>query len=120
MKTMNRDEFLSMLAEPLRESTVEAAGRKFRLREMSEEDATKYELSIQSKEGKYDFSKARRSMIALMLIDDEGNRMVDDESQLKVMPRSLAGLLFDECQKLNRYEPGEVKDLVKNSDEADG
>jgi hypothetical protein len=36
------------------------------------------------------------------------------------MPRSVAGVLFDECQQLNRYDPGEVKALVKNSDEVPG
>ena len=117
---MNKDDFLASLAEPLREKVIEIAGRSYRLREMTEEQGTQYELMIQDKAGRFDFSRARRAMIAIMLLDDSGNRMVDDESQLKALPRSVAGILFDECQQLNRYDAGEVKALVKNSDEVPG
>ena len=117
---MNKDEFFASLASPLKESVVCVDGRNYRLREMTEDAGTQYALMLQDKAGKFDFSRARRAMIALMLVDDDGNRIVDDESQLKAMPRSLAGVLFEECQKLNRYDPGEVKGLVKNSDEVDG
>jgi hypothetical protein len=116
---MNKDEFFASLA-PVKESVVCVDGRNYRLREMTEDAGTQYELMLQDKAGKFDFSRARRAMIALMLVDDDGNRIVDDESQLKTMPRSLAGVLFEECQKLNRYDPGEVKALVKNSDEVPG
>jgi hypothetical protein len=116
--TIDKSAFFSLIAQPLREKVVDVDGNQFRLREMTEEVNTQYELMLQDKKGSFDFSRARRAMIALMLIDGDGNRIVDDESQLKSMPRSLAGALFDECQKLNRYEPGEVKALVKNSDEA--
>lgn len=117
---MNKEEFFQSLSEPLREKVVEIAGRSYRIREMTEEQGTQYELMIQDKAGRFDFSRARRAMIALMLIDDAGNRIVDDESQLKALPRSVAGVLFGECQQLNRYDAGEVKALVKNSDEALG
>jgi hypothetical protein len=117
---MNKDEFFASLSAPLKESVVCVDGRNYRLREMTEEQGTQYELMIQDKAGRFDFSRARRAMIAIMLLDDSGNRIVDDESQLKAMPRSLAGVLFDECQKLNRYDPGDVKALVKNFDEVPG
>lgn len=117
---MNREEFFASLAQPLREKVVCIDGRNYRLREMTEEQGTSYELMLQDKAGKFDFSRARRAMIALMLVDDDGNRIVDDESQLKALPRSIAGVLFDECQQLNRYDAGEVKALVKNFDEVPG
>jgi hypothetical protein len=116
--TIDKESFFSLIAKPLREKVVEVDGNSFRLREMTEEQNTQYELALQDKKGGFDYTKARRTMIALMLVDDAGNRIIDDESQIKQMPRSLAGVLFDECQRLNRYEPGEVKALVKNSDEA--
>jgi len=110
----------ALLTAPLREKVVVIGDYNFRLREMTEEQSTKYELALQDKSGKYDWARARRAMIAMMLVDDSGNHVVTDESQLKAMPRSIAGRLFDECQSLNRYEANEVKDLIKNSEEADG
>jgi hypothetical protein len=57
-------------------------------------------------------------MIALMLIDDAGNLIVDNESQLEQMPRALAGALYEACLELNNYEKNEVEGLIKNSEPA--
>lgn len=119
MTTIDSASLAALLTAPLREKVVAIGELKFRLREMTEEQATQYELALQDKTGKYNWARARRAMIALMLVDDNGNRVVTDENQLKSLPRSIAGKLFDECQSLNRYEANEVKDLIKNSDEAD-
>jgi hypothetical protein len=119
MTTIDAAGLASLLAEPLREKVVAIGDLKFRLREMTEEQSTQYELALQDKSGRYDWARARRAMIAMMLVDDAGNRVVQDESQLKTLPRSIAGRLFDECQSLNRYEPNEVRDLIKNCDAAD-
>lgn len=119
MTTIDRAALATLLESPLREKVVTIGDLQFRLREMTEDESTRYELALQDKSGRYDWARARRAMIAAMLIDDSGNKLVDDESQLKNMPRSIAGRLFDECQSLNRYEPNEVRDLIKNSDTAD-
>ena len=118
--TMNKDEFFSWISGPLREARHTIDGRQIRLREMSEEQRTQYELMLQDKKGKPDIAKARRAMIAMMLIDEEGNRIVDDESQLKAMPGGLAGLIYEKCLELSRYQAGEVEELIKNSETADG
>jgi len=107
------DDVLSM---PLNESVVEFEGKQYRLRELNEEQAVKYELELQDKKGKFDVTKMRRTMIAYSWINADGNRICDDSNKLKTMRRSLAGYLYEECQKLNRYEPGELEDLVKNSE----
>lgn len=107
-----------VLAMPLSESIIDFEGKQYRLRELNEEQAIKYELELQDKKGKFDVTKMRRTMIAYSWIDADGNRIVADSSRLKTMRRSLAGYLYEECQKLNRYEPGELEDLVKNSEEA--
>lgn len=105
-----------VLSMPLNESVVEFEGKQYRLRELNEEQAVKYELELQDKKGKFDVTKMRRTMIAYSWVDADGNRIVDDSNKLKTMRRSLAGYLYEECQKLNRYEPGELEDLVKNSE----
>ena len=113
---MNREEFFSWIAQPLREKVVEIEGRSIRLREMTEEQRTEYELMLQDKKGKADLKKARRAMLAMMIVDNDGNRIVDDESQLRNMPGGIAGELFAACLELNRYEKDEIDDLIKNSE----
>ena len=96
------DEILSM---PLAEKLVEFEGKQYRLRELN-------------KKGKFDVTKIRRTMISHSWVNSNGERIVIDSDKLKTMRRSLAGYLYEECQKLNRYEPGELEGLAKNSDPA--
>ena len=115
---INKDELDAILSQPLKEVIAEHEGRQYRLRELTEEQAVAYELELQDKKGKFDVTKMRRTMIAYSWIDSDGNRLVSDSDRLKTMRRSLAGYLYEECQKLNRYEPGELEGIVKNSEAA--
>ncbi len=117
--SISKEEFFEVIAKPLAEKVVTIGGNDYRLREMSEEAGCDYEIALSSG-GKWDIKKARRAMIAVMLVDDQGNRIVDDESQLKSMSRALAGELYDACLKLNSYQEGEVEELIKNSEPAEG
>ncbi len=117
-KLIDKDSLADVLSQPVQEVVVEFEGRLFRLRELTEDQAVAYELELQDKKGKFDVKKMRRAMIAHSWIGVDGERLIDDSDKLKNMRRSLAGYLFDECQKLNRYEPGELEGLVKNSEEA--
>ena len=110
------DEILSM---PMAEKLVEFEGKQYRLRELNEEQGVKYELDLQDKKGNYDVEKVRRTMIAHSWVNSNGERIVTDSDKLKTMRRSLAGYLFAECQKLNRYDPGELEGLAKNSEAAE-
>lgn len=111
---INKDAFLALCKRELKTTTVVIDGNEFRLREMSEAEGAEYELSLQDDKGKIDFSGARRKMLSLMLVDDDGNRLVDNADDLKSLSRSIAGQLFDAAQKLNSYQPNEVDSLVKN------
>ena len=110
------DEVLSM---SMAEKLVEFEGKQYRLRELNEEQAVAYELELQDKKGKFDITKIRRTMIAYSWVNSNGERLVTDSDKLKTMRRSLAGYLYEECQKLNRYEPGELEGLAKNSEAAE-
>jgi hypothetical protein len=107
-----------VLELPMQEKTVEYQGKHYRLRELNEEQGIEYELALQDKKGKFDVQKMRRVLISYCWIGPDGKRLVTDEERLKTMRRSLSGLLFDECQKLNRYEKEELEGLVKNSEKA--
>lgn len=116
---MNREDFLKVISRPLRESSVEVEGHVFKLKEMTESEGAKYELSLQDKKGNYDFSKSRRALLAMMLVDDDGNRLVESEAELANMPRAIAGVLFEAAQELNKYGKDDIEELVKNSSGAD-
>lgn len=117
--SITKEEFFAIIDQPAIEKLVDYEGKTYRIRAMTEADGIEYELMIQ-KDGEWDIKKARRAMICVMLLDNDGNRIVDDEARLKGMPRGLAGFLWDECQKLNGYRPGEVDDIVKKSEPVEG
>lgn len=124
MATINREEFQAFLDEPRREKIVEintAKGpKKFRLLEMTEEDGAAYEIACQSN-GKYDFRKARREMIALMLVDADGNRILASGDEIKG-PTGLGRVnkLWAACLELNDYSEKDITDITKNSEGAEG
>ncbi len=116
MTIVDRDQLDDVLAMPLQEKVVTFEGRDYRLLELSEEQSIAYELACQDKKGKFDVAKMRRALIAYSWVGADGKRLVEDPDRLKTMRRSLAGYLYDACQTLNRYDPGELEDLVKNSE----
>ena len=117
---MNKAELLAAFDRPLRRMQVEIEGHVFHLKEMTEDDSASYEVMLQDKRGRIDVSKARRSMIVMCLVDEAGNRIFDDESELRKMPRSMASALYAKCLDLNNYNDDEVKALVKNCETAAG
>lgn len=117
---VSKEVFANYIKRPLREKTVIVDGLEWRLREMSESQGTEYELSLQDKKGNIDFSKARRMMLSLMLVDENGERLSTNEADFSTLPREVAGTLFEHCQKLNSYETGEISDLVGKSETAQG
>lgn len=117
---MSKTDLLAAFSRPLRQMDVEIEGHVFHLKEMTENDSATYEVMLQDKKGKIDVSRARRAMIAMCLVDEHGNRIIDDESELRQMPRSMASALYAKCLELNNYDDDEVKSLVKKSDAAAG
>lgn len=104
----------------MREQTVQYEGKSYRLIELNEDEGTLYELELHDKKNKFDIAKMRRTLIAYCWRDSEGKRIVEDSNKLKTMRRSLAGLLYQTCQKLNNYDEGELEGLVKNSEPVGG
>ena len=118
MKKVDRSEFLALKEIPLQTKEVVIDGRVWLIKEMTEEEGTDYELSLQRKDGSFDIKKARRELVSRMLVDESGVRIVESESELKSLSRGLIGALFDECSKLTRYEQGEIETIVKKSEGA--
>lgn len=119
MSVVSKEEFFSLLDEPLAESVVTIAGKSYRIRELTEELGIQYELEL-SKSGKFDPYRSRRAMVALCLIDGDGNRIVDDPEKLKKMKLGIINQLHDACLELSRYRKDDIEESVKNSEPAEG
>lgn len=117
---MSKADLMAAFNRPLRRMDVEIEGHVFCLKEMTEDDSAAYEVMLQDKRGKIDVSKARRAMLVMCIVDENGNRVFDDESELRKMPRSMASALYAKCLELNNYNDDEVKALVKNCETAAG
>ena len=121
--TISREEFAEFLTEPLREKTVSVQTAKgikeFRLLEMSEAVGAEYEIACQSN-GKYDFAKARREMVALMLVDDNGERLVKSGDDIRALGLGRINKLWEACLELNSYSEKDITDITKNSEGAEG
>jgi hypothetical protein len=76
------------------------------------------EIKMQTKQG-WDVSRHRMLMVSYSLIDDDGNRIIEDWEQLKNAPRSLIGPLYEACLSLSKYDESEISELAKKSERAD-
>lgn len=112
--TIDKQGLYALLQKPPEERTVEIFGNVFHLRAMTEADGVEYELTLQTS-GKYDVKRARRLMLAMCLVDANGNRIVEKEEDLQTLPRGIAGALYEVCLEMNNYSRSEIKQLSKNS-----
>lgn len=117
---MNKEQFKALLAKPVSIKQVEYEGQVFHIKSMTEKEGVEYELSISNKDGEIDWSKARRAMLSTMLVDESGNKLVDDPDELGSMELALAEFLWAECRPFARGKAKEVDDLRKKSEEVQG
>ncbi len=117
---MNKEQFKALLAKPVSIKSVEHDGQIFHIKSMTEKEGVEYELSISDKDGNIDWSKARRCMLSVMLVDEQGNKLVDHPDELSSMPLALAEVLWSECRPFARGNNKEVDELRKKSEEVQG
>jgi hypothetical protein len=117
MSVVSKEEFMSILDAPLDEKVVSIGGKAYRLRELTEEGGIEYEKQL-AKGGKFDPYRARRAMVSLCLVDEAGNRIIDDPDILKKMKLGIINTLHDECLALSRYRKDDVEETVKNLEPA--
>ena len=89
----------------------------FRLQSLTEKERTDYELALQDKKtGKISFDKTRRMLIARVLVDEHGNRLLTDADvdALQSVDGRITGMLFSEAQKHCGYDDDEIENLTKN------
>lgn len=117
---MNRDDFKALLSKPLSVKAVEVCGLTFHLKKLTEEEGIKRDLAVQTKEGEFHWDKFRRVTLALMLCDEQGNKLVDDESELKSLELDIADGLWTEAKDMLGIRAKEVSSEAKKSDATQG
>jgi hypothetical protein len=116
--TTSKERFWKLAKRELKTDSVTVEGETFSVREMSEADAADLEVKLQDKEGKIDYTRHRRLVVALCLVDEDGNRIVDNPDDLKDCPKKVIGAIYERALELSNYDKTEVKSLAKKSDEA--
>jgi len=117
--TISKDQFWELAKRPFRETVVSFDGNEYRLREMSEADSADLEVKLQTKSGEFNYAKHRRLTVASCLVDDEGNRIVDDPEKLAGLPKTLIAKLYEEALTVNDYGIRDLESLAKKSEGAD-
>lgn len=114
----NKQAFLSIANRPLKTDSITIEGYTFKIRELSEGDAAKMEIEMQDGKGKFDYTRHRRLMVAYSLIDEAGNRLIDNPDELSGCAKTIISAVYERCLALSDYDPKEVESLVKKSGEA--
>ncbi len=96
---------------------IKICDETFRLQSLTERERTEYELALQDKKtGRMTFDRSRRLLIARVLVDAEGKRLLMDEDvdALQSVDGRITGMLFAEAQKHCGYDENEIENLTKN------
>ena len=113
-----RDSLFRLGGRPLKTATVEVYGESFTVRELSEADAAEMEVKMQVG-GKVDFTRHRRLLVSYSLIDDDGNRIIQDPDELKSFPKAVVGKIYEAALEVSEYNESDIEALAKKSSEAE-
>ena len=120
MKYATKVELLAQTAVRYRDVPIREVGLVFRIRSLTELEKSRYEMAPRSR-GDLDRAQvlnAKRRLVALCLVDGEGNRILSDADveQLRSIDGLVISRLFDACWDHCGFSKDDtVEDLVKNS-----
>lgn len=100
---------------------VGGTGKNFRIRSLTEAEKSDYEtltLTTKGQVNKDKLNDARRRLVALCLVDAQGNRICGDADvdKLKGIDGLITSHIYDECRVHCGFEDGDIEKLVKNSE----
>ena len=99
------------------------SGFRLRIRSLTERESADYQAKLVAKKGDglrtERLKDANRRLIALCLVDEEGNTYVTPtmQAQLGNWDAADTGFLYDECANHCGLNKSDIEDLVKNSEE---
>jgi len=102
--------------------SLPTSGLKVRIRSLSERELSHYQTATVANRGvglkRSRLEDANRRLIALVLVDAAGNRLLSDSQVGKLAEWDSAdsSFLYDEAAAHVGIKEGEIEDLVKNSE----
>ena len=119
MTTSKRDAFFALVKRPLKTKKIIVEGQEFLIRELSEADSAEMEVKLQGKDRLIDWTQHRRLLVSYCLVDDDGNRIVENPDELKGASMALIGQIYSECMRMSDVQEEDMMKLAKKSDEVE-
>lgn len=121
--TLTKEQILAADDIPIREVEVPEWGGTVRMRGLTGSERDAYELSLFQVRGEKRIPRmenARARLVALCIVDGEGNRLFSDEEVKALGGKSgkVLDRLFDEARKLSGLTPEDVEELAEGFDSA--
>jgi len=118
MKILTKDQILQ--AKDIRMEEVEVPewdGGTVIVKTMTGVERDQFEASIVSEPGQRDMRNLRAKIVALSVVDENGNRLFSFEDAVELGEKSARALnrIFSVAQRLSGFTPQDVEELRKNS-----
>ena len=122
---LNKEQILAARDIKIEEFYVPEWDGSIYIKTMTAEERDKFEESLLVKDGskrKTDLFGFRAKMCSFVICDAEGNRLFS-ESEVEALSKKSASALtriFEKSQELSATREGDLEELVKNSESAQG
>lgn len=121
MALLTRDAILQAQDLPTEDVEVPEWGGTVRVRALTGAERDAFEQSIVEQKGKstkMNLQNLRAKLVALTVVDEEGNRIFNDADAKLLGQKSALALnrVFEVAQKLSGLTPADVEELTKNSE----
>ena len=121
MALLTRDEILQVQDLPTEQVHVPEWGGDVLVRALTGAERDRFEQSIVEQRGKntrMNLQNIRAKLVALTVVDEQGNRIFKDEDVKWLGNKSAAALdrIFEVAQRLSGLRDEDVEELAKNSE----
>ncbi len=118
-KLLTRDDILKAQDLPVEEIEVREWGGLVRVRGLTGAERDAFEQSIVERQGKkarMNLRNVRAKLVALCVVDEQGNRLFTDDDVEALGRKSAAALdrIFEVAQRLSGLTPADVEELLGN------
>ena len=121
MNYLSRDAILNVVDLDYEDVQVPEWGGTVRVRGLTGSERDKYEASVMQRKGKrYELvmADARAKLVALTVVDEEGNRLFSDSDVKALGQKNAAPLnrIFSTSQRLSGLSNEDIEELTENLD----
>ena len=117
---LTKDQILQAQDLPTEVIDVPEWGGSVRVRTVTAQEKDAWEESLQTGKGrniKLDLANVRAKLVALTVVDDDGNRLFTDKDVLALGRKGAKAMsrVYDAASKLNGISEEDLETIVKNS-----